>query len=43
MAAVTSINALNKSISTNKQLQKKTHLKTEVSEYKIEYGELDAA
>ena len=44
MAAVTTCNALNKSISTNKELKKEnTYLRTEVCEYKTKYGELDAA
>ena len=43
MAAVVSINALNKSISANKELNKENiYLKTEVNEFKTKYNELDA-
>ena len=43
MAAVVSINALNKSISSNEELKKRNiYLKTKVNEFKTKYGELDA-
>ena len=43
MEAVTTVNALNKSLSKNNKLSKKnTYLKTEVFEYKNKYGKLYA-